>query len=107
MTQYVADPAEYIGPKASAPAYTHRLTIRADEIETPSTGPKWQIVDARDEVTWHDLDAVVDCNLGDRCPDKVPGRECVVLVGKAWADGFAHMPEDTPVVVRIPAEVSY
>jgi hypothetical protein len=89
------------------PLYTDRLRLHADDVDVPANGPRWQILDAGDETTWHDVGAVAKCEDAD-CPvavlDLVGDEvECIVLVSAVWEDGEAHMPADTMVDVRIPA----
>lgn len=91
--------------EARAQPYTDTLTLHADDLDVPPAGPRWQVTDAKDETTWHDLDAIAECELGEACPiaASLPSDvECIVLVGTAWADGFAHTPADAMIDVRIP-----
>lgn len=88
--------------------YTAPLTLPAECVDVPNEGPKWQILDARDERGWHDVVEVVEC--ADPGCTVLAGRGnrdevCVVLVGSAWADGFAHYPSFATVDVRIPARI--
>jgi hypothetical protein len=94
---------------ASTPRYTDRLTLHADDLDVPVDGPRWQVLDAKDQQTWHDLDAITECELGEQCPiaASLPSDvECIVLIGTAWGDGFAHTPADAMIDVRIPAAVT-
>lgn len=91
------------------PLYTAPIELHADQVDAPS-GVKWQILDASDESTWRDVDAVVECEdtncefQADEDDEDAPG--CTVLVSQAWTDGFAHCPNDRMVSVRIPASVT-
>lgn len=87
---------------AGATRYTDRLTLHADDLDVPS-GPKWQILDASDEETWHDITALVECEDPD-CTIAIDDEvECVVVRSAAYASGFGHYPADAMVDVRIPA----
>ena len=91
------------------PLYTAPLSLRADQLDAP-VGAYWQVRDASDETSWHDLLAVVECEDlnceygADEDDEDAPG--CTVLVSQAWAAGFAHMPVAEMVSVRIPASVT-
>lgn len=87
--------------EASPRAYTDRLTLPAELVEAG-----WQILNSRDETTWHDIGQVVDCADPGCTTTAGIGDEdvsCIVLVGEAWGDGFAHFPTTALVDVRIPA----
>lgn len=94
---------------ALAPQYTRRIAMRADQIEfvyVDELAPGWQILDARDESTWHDIAGVADCE-DDTCRIRdIPGITCVVLLSGAYTDGAAHLESDETVQVRIPASDS-
>lgn len=90
------------GPAA---AYTARLTLHVDQLDVPGAGPRWQILDARDEQTWHDVTGLTECEdhrypIGDD-EDETP---CVVVISTAYVEGEAHWPSDSTIDVRIPAE---
>lgn len=91
---------------ALAPRYTRRLAMRADQIEAvyvDELAPGWQVLDARDETTWHDVLGVADCE-DDACRIRdIIGITCVVLLSTAYTDGAAHLESDEHVQVRIPA----
>lgn len=104
------DPATAIDPIPAEvlavlgqPLYTAPLQLEAEVVGAPTGGPCWQIIDASDESTWHDLTAVTRCEK--------PGCEvrrdyingCTVLVSAAYRDGYAHVASDEIVSVRIPA----
>lgn len=86
------------GPAA---AYTAGVWLHPDQITPPPEGPRWQVRDARDEVSWHDITEVAPC--GAVAHDI---ENCVVLISSAWADGYAHIDVDGTVEVRIPASVT-
>jgi hypothetical protein len=87
---------------AAATRYTDRLTFPADDLDAPS-GPKWQVLDAKDEETWHDITALVECEDPD-CTVSIDDEvECVVVRSSAYSGGFGHFPADAMVDVRIPA----
>lgn len=99
-----------LGCTQTATRYTAPLTFPAAVMEVPEHGPKWQLLDAKDEETWHDLTEVVDC-ANPACEVKAEWvgegePDCVVLVSAAYADGFAHTDVEDLVSVRIPAEVT-
>lgn len=88
------------------PRYTSRIAMRADQIEAvymDELAPGWQVLDARDETTWHEVLGVADCE-DDTCKIRdIIGITCVVLLTDAWAGGAAHLMSDQTVQVRIPA----
>jgi hypothetical protein len=87
--------------------YTARIELHADQLDVPVAGPRWQVLDASDETSWHDLEAVVECEdpsceyRADSDDEDAPG--CTVLVSQAWKAGFEHHASDGMVSVRIPA----
>jgi hypothetical protein len=87
-------------------AYTSAIAMRADQVEqtyVDELAPGWQVLDARDELTWHDIAGVADCE-DDTCRiNDIIGVTCVVLLSDAWAAGAAHLVSDETVQVRIPA----
>lgn len=87
-------------------AYTAPVTLPAGSLVVPAQGPPWQVLDARDETTWHDLTEIVGC-ADPGCTVELTHEtdECIVLVSAAWSDGFAHLACDEYVSVRIPASV--
>lgn len=91
---------------ALMPRYTGAIAMRADQVEqtyVDELAPGWQVLDARDELTWHDILGVADCE-DDTCRIRdIIGVTCVVLLSHAWGDGFAHLVSDETVQVRIPA----
>ncbi len=96
-----------VGCAQTAPRYTAPLTLPAAVMDVPEHGPKWQVLDAKDEETWHDLTEVVDC-ANPQCEVRTEWQgdgepDCVVLVSAAYADGFAHWDVEDLVSVRIPA----
>ena len=95
---------------AVAERYTAPLTLPAAVLEVPEQGTRWQVLDAKDETTWHDLTEVVDC-ANPHCDVRAEWQgdgepDCVVLVSTAYADGFAHWDVEDLVSVRIPAAVT-
>ncbi|GAA2327376.1 hypothetical protein [Dactylosporangium salmoneum] len=94
--------------RTGAGCYTTRLTLCADSIEraytdTGNLAPGWQILDARDEISWHDITGVAECEDKTCEVSDEPGGPCVVIVSAAWGDGFAHLRHDALLQVRIPA----
>ena len=92
---------------ALAPAYTSRIAMRADQIEAvyvAELAPGWQVLDARDELTWHDIRGIADCE-DDTCwvGRGQLGVECVVVLADAWGAGAAHLASYETVQVRMPA----
>lgn len=91
-----------------APRYTDPLRLTAEAIDRAymdGGNVGWQILDARDETTWHDITGIVD-----RCEDPdctidglMPGVVCVIVLSTAWAAGQGHLESDELVTVRIPA----
>ena len=90
---------------ALAPRYTHRIAMRADQIEAvyvDELAPGWQVLDARDETTWHDVLGVADCE-DDTCRIRdIIGITCVVLLSPGYSGERAHLESDETVQVRIP-----
>lgn len=87
------------------PRYSAQLAMRADQIEatyTDQPAPGWQILDARDETTWHPIAGVADCEDVECSINDIPGIYCVVVLSTAWAAGSAHLESDEQLQVRIP-----
>jgi hypothetical protein len=91
---------------AAATRYTDRLPLPAGLLDVPPTGPRWQVLDGKDERTWHDLTATTNCedpNCVSIAGNGDPDASCTVLVAEAWSAGFAHFDAADLVDVRIPA----
>lgn len=101
------------------PTYTAPVRLSAETIEraymdagdptkpTQILTQPWQVLDARDETTWHTITGLVECEDPDCVISDIPGVVCVVLASDAWAAGSAHLESDELLTVRIPAgEVS-
>ncbi|MFF5228420.1 hypothetical protein [Dactylosporangium sp. NPDC000521] len=92
--------------RAGAGAYTTRLTLAAGEIErayTNDLAARWQILDAKDEATWHDITGLVECDDNACSAANEPGGTCVAVLSTAWAGGVVHLHSAETVHVRIPA----
>lgn len=89
-----------------APRWTGQLTMRADQIEAvyvDQDAPGWQILDARDEVTWHDIASVAECDDDICAINDILGITCVVVLSRAFNAYAAHLESDETAQVRIPA----
>lgn len=92
---------------ALAPRYTRRIAMRADQVEqtyVDDLAPGWQVLDAGNETTWHDVVGIAECE-DDTCRNRdIIGVTCVVVLANAWAGGLAHLVSDETVQVRIPVD---
>lgn len=80
-----------------AASWTAPLDVYAEQVDTG-----WQILDAKDEETWHPVTGVAECE-DPNCAVRAEGYDCTVLVSSAWTEGYAHCDSDGLVKVRIPA----
>lgn len=94
-----------------APRYTAPFRLTAEIIDRTyldAEAPGWQLLDPRDEQTWHDITGIAECEKPECVISDIPGVTCVVLLSTAWAEsgGAGHLESDKLVTVRIPAAVA-
>ena len=87
---------ELIGRVRTA-GWTAPVLAYADQVR-----PGWQVLDARDETTWHLVAEARECPV-DHDDPTLADEGCVVFVSAAYADGEAHWGADSTHTVRIPA----